>query len=48
MALLDRGWGKSPISIDLNARTRFDEFLRDVGIQARYQHDHPNEVEVVE
>jgi hypothetical protein len=44
MALLDRGWGKSPISIDLSARTNFADFLRDVGIAAMYEHDHPNEV----
>lgn len=44
VALLDRAWGKSPISVDLNARTRFDEFLRDVGVQARYEHDHSGEV----
>jgi hypothetical protein len=40
-SLLDRGWGKSPIQIDLNVRQRFDSFLRDVGIAARYEHDHP-------
>jgi hypothetical protein len=39
--LLDRGWGKSPIQIDLNVRAKFDDFLRDVGLQARYEHDHP-------
>lgn len=33
-ALLDRGWGKAPIQIDLTARARFDDFLRDVGRQA--------------
>jgi hypothetical protein len=44
VALLDRGWGKAPISVDLNVRQKFDDFLRDVGIQARYEHDHPNEV----
>ena len=44
VALLDRGWGKSPISIDLNARTNFADFLRDVGVAARYTHDHPDEL----
>ncbi len=43
-SLLDRGWGKSPIQIDLNVRQRFDSFLRDVGIAAKYEHDHPVEV----
>jgi hypothetical protein len=47
-ALLDRAWGKSPISIDLTARTNFADFLRDVGVGARWEHDHPDEVEVVE
>ncbi len=44
--LLDRAWGKSPISVDLNTRTNFADFLRDVGVAARYEHDHP--VAVVE
>jgi hypothetical protein len=48
MALLDRGWGKSPISIDLSARTNFADFLRDVGLSAQWEHDHVAEVEVVE
>jgi hypothetical protein len=39
-ALLDRGWGKAPVQIDLNARQRFDSFLREVGIAARFEHDH--------
>jgi hypothetical protein len=43
-ALLDRGWGKAPIQIDLNARTNFADFLRDMGVAARYEHDHPDEV----
>ena len=30
-ALLERGWGKAPVQIDLTARARFDDFLRDVG-----------------
>lgn len=41
-ALLDRGWGKAPIQVDLNVRARFDDFLRDVGIAATYEHDHPD------
>jgi hypothetical protein len=40
-ALLDRGWGKAPIQIDLNVRMKFDDFLRDVGIAATYEHEHP-------
>jgi hypothetical protein len=39
-ALLDRGWGKAPVQIDLNARQRFDDFLREVGIAARFEHEH--------
>jgi hypothetical protein len=31
-ALLDRGWGKAPIQIDLNVKAKFDDFLRDIGI----------------
>ena len=34
-ALLDRGWGKAPIQIDLNVRQKFDDFLRVVGLAAR-------------
>jgi len=30
-ALLDRGYGKAPIQIDLTARANFADFLRDVG-----------------
>jgi hypothetical protein len=30
--LLDRGWGKSPVQIDVQQRVRFDSFLRDVGL----------------
>lgn len=33
-ALIDRGWGKAPIQIDLNARANFCDFLRDVGLAA--------------
>jgi hypothetical protein len=33
-ALLDRGWGKAPIQVDVQMRSRFDSFLRDVGISA--------------
>ena len=47
-ALLDRGWGKAPIQIDLNVRAKFDDFLRDVGLEANYERDHPDEVEVIE
>jgi hypothetical protein len=43
-ALLDRGWGKAPVQIDLNARSNFADFLRDVGVAARYAHDHPDEL----
>jgi hypothetical protein len=39
-ALLDRGWGKAPIQIDLNVRAKFDDFLRDIGIEANYERDH--------
>lgn len=39
-ALLDRGWGKAPIQIDLNVRMKFDDFLRDVGAAAVYEHEH--------
>ncbi len=38
-ALLDRGWGKAPIQIDLNVRAKFDDFLREVGIAARAERD---------
>jgi phytoene/squalene synthetase len=34
-ALLDRGWGKAPIQIDLNVRQKFDDFLREVALSAR-------------
>lgn len=34
-ALLDRAWGKAPIQIDFNAKAKFDDFLRDVGVRAR-------------
>ncbi len=34
-ALLDRGWGKAPIQIDLNARQNFCDFLWDVGLRAK-------------
>lgn len=40
-ALLDRGWGKAPIQIDLNVRQKFDDFLREVGLAANYERDHP-------
>ncbi len=41
-ALLDRGWGKAPIQVDLNVKARFDDFLRDVGLAATYEHEHPD------
>ncbi len=41
-ALLDRGWGKAPVTVDLNVRAKFDDFLRDVGLAATYEHDHPD------
>ena len=44
-ALLDRGWGKAPIQIDLNVRQKFDDFLREVGLAANYEHDHPGVAE---
>jgi len=47
-ALLDRGYGKAPVQIDLNVRAKFDDFLRDVGIEARYEHEHLSEVEVID
>jgi len=42
-ALLDRGWGKAPIQIDLNVRAKFDDFLREVGIAARAERDQAEE-----
>jgi hypothetical protein len=44
-ALLDRGWGKAPIQIDLNVRQKFDDFLRDVGLAARFEHDRQEAIE---
>jgi hypothetical protein len=44
MVLLDRAWGKPQLSVDLNTRANFADFLRIVGIAARYDGDHPNEV----
>jgi hypothetical protein len=40
-ALLDRGWGKAPVQIDIQMRSRFDDFLRDVGVTARYEFNQP-------
>ena len=40
-ALLDRGWGKAPIQIDLNVRAKFDDFLREVGLAATCERDYP-------
>jgi hypothetical protein len=48
VALLDRGWGKAPISIDLNTRTKFDDFLREMGVAARWEHDHPGAVQTID
>ncbi len=33
--LLDRGWGKAPVQIDMTTRANFFDFLRDVGVRAR-------------
>lgn len=41
-ALLDRGWGKAPIQIDVSVKAKFDDFLREVGIAAIYEHEHPD------
>jgi hypothetical protein len=41
-ALLDRGWGKAPVQIDLNVRAKFDNFLREVGAAALYEREHPD------
>ncbi len=38
--LLDRAWGKCPISIDLSARTNFCDFLKSVGVAANYERHH--------
>ena len=35
-ALLDRGWGKAPIQIDLNVKAKFDDFLREVNAEVIY------------
>jgi hypothetical protein len=40
-ALLDRGYGRAPVQIDLSVRQRFDSFLKDIGIEANYERDHP-------
>ena len=45
-ALLDRGWGKAPIQLDLNVRAKFDDFLREVGLAANYERDDPVVAEV--
>ena len=39
--LLDRGHGRAPIQIDMNVRAKFDDFLREVGLAANYERDHP-------
>lgn len=41
-ALLDRGWGKAPIQIDVSVKAKFDDFLREVGVAAIYEHEHPD------
>ena len=41
-ALLDRGWGKAPIQINLDVKAKFDDFLRDVGLAATYDMEHPD------
>ena len=47
-ALLDRGWGKAPIQIDVQMKARFDDFLRDVGVAAQLEHDQLVEEEPAE
>ena len=47
-ALLDRGWGKAPVTVDLNVRAKFDDFLREVGVAARLEHELPVEEEPTE
>jgi hypothetical protein len=39
VALLDRGWGKAPISVDLNVRQKFDDFLREIGVAAKAERE---------
>jgi hypothetical protein len=34
-ALLDRGYGKAPIQIDLSVKAKFDDFLREVGASVK-------------
>jgi hypothetical protein len=46
-ALLDRGWGKAPIQVDISHRAKFDDFLREVGLAAVYEHDHPERLPAV-
>jgi hypothetical protein len=41
IALLDRAWGKAPVQVDVSHRAKFDDFLRDIGIAAEYERDHP-------
>jgi hypothetical protein len=43
-SLLDRAWGRASISVDLNARSNFADFIHEMGVQARTEHDHPAEV----
>ncbi|MDP1526998.1 MAG: hypothetical protein Q8M20_14385 [Rhodocyclaceae bacterium] len=42
-ALLDRGWGKAPIQVDVQVRAKFDDFLRDVGLAAQWERDYPED-----
>ena len=41
-ALIDRGWGKAPFQVDVTHKVRFDDFLRDVGVAAAYEMEHPD------
>jgi hypothetical protein len=47
-ALLDRGWGKAPVQIDIQVRAKFDDFLREVGLEAQWVRDHPALPAVIE
>jgi hypothetical protein len=42
-ALLERGWGKAPVQINLDVKARFDDFLRDVGLAATFEHEPESE-----
>ncbi len=45
-ALLDRGWGKAPVQIDVSVKAKFDDFLREIGIAAIYDHEQDGGVAV--